>query len=103
MNYAIVTDASVQYLSGIASIDETEGILTIKSLDLFSGPHENEVWKSEFAKSIFERPIAFHNLKFDGQMWYGIWINDYERQRLVEMFSVLPSYVRFLELGELPK
>lgn len=103
MNFALVTDASVQYISGLASTEDVDGKVIIKSLDLFSGLHENEVWKSEFAKSIFERPISFYNSQFDGQTWYGIFISDYERQRIGEMFKLLARYVRFLELGRLPK
>ena len=103
MNYALVVDNGYGSISGLGEVDFEDGVATIKSLDVFCGANSNEVWKSEFAKSIFERPISFHDALFDQQHFYGIVLNKYERDRLWEMFTLLPSYVRFLELGKLPK
>lgn len=104
MSYALVTEGNTQYYTGIAEIEEnSDKTLLVKNLDVFCGVDSNNVWKTEFAKSVFERPISFYNVKFDNQTWYGIWISEHERRRLIEMFNHLAAYVRFLELGKLPK
>lgn len=103
MSWALVNDNDYGYTSGLAEVECENGVFIIKSIDMFCGVHQNRVWESEFSKSIYERTISFYNSKFDNRTWYGIVISKYERDRIGEMFNHLPAYVRFLELGKLPK
>ncbi len=100
MKYALLTDNSVQWFGFLVSISE-EG----KCYDYH--PVSTGI-KCDYLSSIYSRPLNFTDLELDipsqpVNKFYGIYISEYEFNRLVKIIRLYPETLEYERLGRLEK
>jgi len=99
MKYAIISDTSVQWFSYLISLnDKDETVEKIQiSFDITRS--------SEYVQNFYNRHPSFQNLKLmgDGEIYAGVWLSEYEYNRVSKILELHPYVQEYTRLGEMEK